>query len=502
MNLVRGVRRRAAAASHRRRRRVPLALVAMTLCVAGCDAVSVLISRSEPILFSQVDALIGTRDLSHQDDVDEDGLTDEEEAQLGTDPREKDTDGDLVDDATELDIGTDPTHPNVAETVDGVPSAFDGLIQPGESRTFYRGSEAIATAYLRIMALVREETTLRLDWYGRDDDEVPAATTEVTFAPKQYWYWGHDIGPSALVSDPADMIVTRITVAVVKGDSVFYRLISSGGLDNGPRGPVAFSPILAAADFDFNLLLAHGAFRDASGWDSWVAMLERIAPEMTVLRVSVDPQGTIQRRAGQLSRYVQRQGVSDLYVVAHSQGGLDARYILTKAAFDDPHYAQTAPYLCGLYTLGTPHYGLQLTDLTDGLPEDLFVDPDAALNPSASVIDWMNVSFDADIPIGDRVFPIVSLVFYAEFNALAASDGVVTVASQSFGDHVINDVPSTCGAGPGSGKHVSSIPSRADAEQESFYVLQRVLEDIVVRRASTEPTNPCPRVVNPTARRR
>lgn len=469
----------------------------MTLCLAGCDAVSALISRSEPILFSQIDTLIGSRDLSHQDDVDEDGLTDEEEAQLGTDPHEKDSDGDLVDDAMELDLGTDPTHPNVAEMVDGVPPAFDGLFQPGESRTFYRGSEAIATAYLRVMALVREETTLRLDWYGRDDEEVPAATTELTFGPKQYWYWGHDIGPSAVVSEPAELIVTRISVTVEDGDSVFYRLISSRGLDNGPRGLVPFSPILATAEFDFSLLLAHGAFRDASGWDSWVAMLERIAPEMTVLRMSVDPQGTIPRRAGQLSRFVQRQGVSDLYVVAHSQGGLDARYILTKAALDDPHYSQTAPYFCGLYTLGTPHHGLQLTELTSELPEDLFVDPNAALNPSAGVIDWMNVSFDGDIPIGDRVLPIVSLVFYAEFNALAASDGIVTVASQSFGDHVINDVPSTCGAGPGSGKHVSTIRSRADAEQESFYVLERVLEDIVVRRASTDAANPCPRVEAP-----
>ncbi|MCX6398708.1 MAG: thrombospondin type 3 repeat-containing protein [Propionibacteriales bacterium] len=44
-------------------------------------------------------------------DTDGDGLTDEEEATLGTDPALADTDGDGVDDGQEVTDGTDPLNP-------------------------------------------------------------------------------------------------------------------------------------------------------------------------------------------------------------------------------------------------------------------------------------------------------------------------------------------------------------------------------------------------------
>jgi hypothetical protein len=50
--------------------------------------------------------------VSYQDypvlDTDEDGLSDDEEADLGTDPDDADTDGDGYDDGEEVDAGTDP----------------------------------------------------------------------------------------------------------------------------------------------------------------------------------------------------------------------------------------------------------------------------------------------------------------------------------------------------------------------------------------------------------
>lgn len=56
--------------------------------------------------------------VAHQDDYppvadsDEDGLSDDEEAELGTDPNNPDTDGDGVNDGDEVDCGTDPLDPN------------------------------------------------------------------------------------------------------------------------------------------------------------------------------------------------------------------------------------------------------------------------------------------------------------------------------------------------------------------------------------------------------
>jgi len=475
--------------------------VSATLVSAGCDALTDLSDRLETVVLDDIETITESSTLTRQVDPDQDGLSTVEETQVGTDPREADSDGDLVPDKRELELGTDPTTADSELTIDGVPSAFDGLIEPGASRTFYRGPNAIATAYIRLMGLVRSETRLTLDW-RMTDTQVPRATTQITLRPNEYWCWGHDLGPAAIISEPAEMTLTRLTVTVEEGgDSVFYTFISSGGLTNGARGLLPFSPILAQAEFDFNLVMAHGAFRDASGWDSFVMLLERIAPEVQVIRTSADPQGMIERRAGQLSRFIQREGLNDLYVIAHSQGGLDARYILTEAAMGDPHFSVTAQSLCGLYTMGTPHRGLTLTPLTEGLPDDLFLD-DAAVpepepaagpgNPSAATIDTMNAAFPGDVTIGDRVIPVVALVFHADFHALTASDGVVKLFSQAFGEHVINDVPSPRAGGPGSGRHVRSIPSRSEAEQGNFFVLGRILEDIVQRRAATDGSDPCP----------
>jgi hypothetical protein len=65
-------------------------------------------------------------------DADQDGLTDEREGELGTDPSNPDTDGDLAEDGAELSAGTNPlyalSHPyaggyNVGYCADGVPPA-------------------------------------------------------------------------------------------------------------------------------------------------------------------------------------------------------------------------------------------------------------------------------------------------------------------------------------------------------------------------------------------
>jgi thiol-disulfide isomerase/thioredoxin len=54
-------------------------------------------------------SLVGLLTACIPADTDADGLTDEEEADLGTDPDEEDTDGDGLTDAEEVDMGFDPT---------------------------------------------------------------------------------------------------------------------------------------------------------------------------------------------------------------------------------------------------------------------------------------------------------------------------------------------------------------------------------------------------------
>lgn len=56
--------------------------------------------------------------VAHQDDYppvadsDDDGLSDEEEEDLGTDPNDPDSDDDGIDDGDEVDCGSDPNDPN------------------------------------------------------------------------------------------------------------------------------------------------------------------------------------------------------------------------------------------------------------------------------------------------------------------------------------------------------------------------------------------------------
>ncbi len=430
-------------------------------------------------------------EFSRREDLDQDGLTDEQEEQLGTDLSDPDSDGDGIRDNAELQQGTDPNTPRRAETVAGLPSAFDALMQPGESRSFFRGSRAITAAYVRVMGLVRRETTLQIEWEQVIGGEpVRRATTSVTMHPRQYWYWGHDIGPAAMIADPIEMTVTHLTITVKEGgDSVFYSFVSSEGLDNGPRGLVPLPPILANGTYDFNLLMAHGGAGQAANWDSFVIMLERIAPEIQVIRTDVDGLGAVSRRAGQLSRFLLRQQVSKVYVIGHSMGGLDARYVLTEAAYGNPAFTAAADLICGVYTIATPHFG------GNGLAEELqfiadLIDakaPAAAdLQLDSPLISSLNGAFSGDITIGDRTIPIVALVFHADDAPLPDSDGVIEVASQTFGDHVISDIPSTRGAGLGAGRHTPIVPSRADPELESFEVLGRILEDILTRRSRAD----------------
>ena len=139
------------------------------------------------------------------------------------------------------------------------------------------------------------------------------------------------------------MTVSQFTVTVEEGgDSVFYSFISSGGLTNGPRGLVEFPQILADAEYDFDILLAHGFADSSPSWDSFALMLERMSPGIRVLRTDTEPLGTVNERAGELARFILREEPTEFYAVAHSMGGLDLRFIATQAAEGNPAFAPAA----------------------------------------------------------------------------------------------------------------------------------------------------------------
>lgn len=99
---------------------------------------------------------------------------------------------------------------------------------------------------------------------------------------------------------------------------------------------------------------------------------------------NIVPYATIETRAAQwekvIHEIVKRTEIQKLNVVAHSMGGLDMRYALSKL--------QVAPHVASLTTVCTPHHGSSLAELSLRTPE-------AIREKIADFLDWM----------GNRVHP-------------------------------------------------------------------------------------------------
>jgi triacylglycerol lipase len=89
--------------------------------------------------------------------------------------------------------------------------------------------------------------------------------------------------------------------------------------------------------------------------------LEQLGLE--VHRVQVPLLSSVARRAGALSEAVKSLGVRKVNIIAHSMGGLDARYAISRLGLKDR--------VASLTTVGTPHRGTPVADLGTKLGETL-----------------------------------------------------------------------------------------------------------------------------------
>jgi triacylglycerol lipase len=80
--------------------------------------------------------------------------------------------------------------------------------------------------------------------------------------------------------------------------------------------------------------------------------LVALGHEVHLVRVS--PAGGVSRRAAQLARQIERLDAPRVNIVAHSMGGLDARYAISLLGL--------APRVASLTTVGTPHRGTPIAD--------------------------------------------------------------------------------------------------------------------------------------------
>jgi triacylglycerol lipase len=92
--------------------------------------------------------------------------------------------------------------------------------------------------------------------------------------------------------------------------------------------------------------------------------LERDGHAVRVARVALA--GSIAARAAQLARFVEATEGKRVNIVAHSMGGLDARLAIARLGLDRR--------VASLVTVGTPHRGTPLADLSGGLAGRLGLD--------------------------------------------------------------------------------------------------------------------------------
>lgn len=121
-----------------------------------------------------------------------------------------------------------------------------------------------------------------------------------------------------------------------------------------------------------NIVLVHGffGFRTFAGVQYFNGVQQAVEAKFAALPVHVfvaqlDPLARVVARASQLAQQIAgalREGTLDpvepIHVIAHSMGGLDARYLISSGNF-----GKVADQIASLTTIGTPHCGSPVADL-------------------------------------------------------------------------------------------------------------------------------------------
>lgn len=166
-----------------------------------------------------------------------------------------------------------------------------------------------------------------------------------------------------------------------------------------------------------------------------------------VLIPTLSPTGGVADRARQLKAFLDRESAREpVHLLAHSMGGLDARYMISKLGMADR--------VLTLTTLGTPHQGSAFADW--GLERlERLVRPvfDFLSIPSQAFYDLTTANckkFNLEVPDvpGVRYFSVAArhdgsfmnpewlLPYNIVYQAEGPNDGVVSVASASYGERI------------------------------------------------------------------
>lgn len=116
------------------------------------------------------------------------------------------------------------------------------------------------------------------------------------------------------------------------------------------RSPTRHPIVLAHGYMGFDSIGLHGERREY-----FLGVRQRLeALGHTVHRIRVAPAGAIRLRATQLANQIRSLPAERVNIIAHSMGGLDARYAIARLGLGDR--------VASLTTIGTPHRGTPLAD--------------------------------------------------------------------------------------------------------------------------------------------
>lgn len=122
---------------------------------------------------------------------------------------------------------------------------------------------------------------------------------------------------------------------------------------------------------NYPLLLVHGAgFRDTILWFSYWGRIPKYFRQNGIVFFygGTDAWGTIENNAALLKeRILSLQGennIEKLHIIAHSRGGLEARYLISALGMNAA--------VASLTTISTPHRGAKIMNLAHRIPDPLY----------------------------------------------------------------------------------------------------------------------------------
>jgi triacylglycerol lipase len=138
------------------------------------------------------------------------------------------------------------------------------------------------------------------------------------------------------------------------------------------------------------VILVHGF----SGWMDFgsVEYFYNVADDLRAAGADVTvpnlpPYDSSEERARVLGRVVDdvvmRTNAQKVHLIAHSQGGIDSRVLLTDLGYADR--------IASLTTISTPHRGTRIADLAGSAPDGL-------LNPAGQLLGWLVGSLEGEPP--------------------------------------------------------------------------------------------------------